>query len=72
MICCVVLAEREQSGLRRRIASLKILDSIHLEYEGRRYVNFASNDYLGLSDHPRVIAAGARFVSMALERGQRG
>src|SRR5205814_265100 len=51
------LDEREQSGLRRHICSLKILDSTHLQYEGRRYVNFASNDYLGLTHHPRIIAA---------------
>ena len=34
-----------------------MIDATHVEIDGHRYVNFASNNYLGLTHHPRVIAA---------------
>jgi 8-amino-7-oxononanoate synthase len=42
--------------LRKRRA-VRILDSTHVEIGGRRLVNFSSNNYLGLTHHPKVIAA---------------
>src|SRR5688500_8364781 len=48
----------EQHLYRRRMV-VRPLDATHVEVDGRRYVNFASNNYLGLSHHPRVIAAAA-------------
>jgi 8-amino-7-oxononanoate synthase len=36
------------------------LDAVHVEIAGRRLVNFASNNYLGLTHHPEVIAASSR------------
>ncbi len=44
----------------------RVLDgfrSIALDREGRRLVSFASNDYLGLTGHPRVIDAAAEAAS---------
>jgi 8-amino-7-oxononanoate synthase len=50
------LAEQNRYRQRRLI---RPLDATHIEVDGRGYTNFASNNYLGLSHHPRVIAAAA-------------
>src|SRR4051794_39514659 len=50
-----------QSLLRSR-RSVIPLDATHVEIDGRRYVNFASNNYLGMSHHPRVINAAAQAL----------
>jgi 8-amino-7-oxononanoate synthase len=38
------------------------IDATHLEFDGRRYVNFSSNNYLALSWHPRLRAAAAAAI----------
>ena len=43
--------------LRRARRIVRPLDATHIEVDGRRYVNFASNNYLGLTHHPRVVDA---------------
>jgi len=48
----------------RRIT--RALDAVHVEIDGRRYVNFSSNNYLGLTHHPKVQSA---FASAAAEHG---
>ncbi len=53
------LAEREQAGLYRRRQVIESPQGMEVELDGRRYLNFSSNDYLGLASHPQVIAAMA-------------
>src|SRR5213075_1115215 len=49
-------ARRENHQLRARRV-VRPVDAVHVEIDGRRFVNFASNNYLGLTHHPHVIAA---------------
>jgi 8-amino-7-oxononanoate synthase len=50
------LAGWKEAGLERRLR-LSTGRGVHIELDGRPVVSFASNDYLGLSHHPRVLAA---------------
>ena len=58
-----ILSELQQSELYRSHRVVTHLDATHVLWEGRRYVNFASNDYLGLTHHPRVIRAAADAIA---------
>jgi 8-amino-7-oxononanoate synthase len=51
------LSARDAANARRTRRALRVVDATHVELDGRRYVNFASNNYLGLTHHPRVITA---------------
>ncbi len=57
------LLEREQARLYRHRQVLQSPQGIEVVVDSQRYVNFSSNDYLGLANHPKVIEAladGAR------------
>ncbi|HTW95477.1 MAG TPA: 8-amino-7-oxononanoate synthase [Tepidisphaeraceae bacterium] len=56
------LQARQDAGLLRSRRIVKPIDSVHLEIDGRPCVNFCSNDYLGLTHHPRLIAAIERAL----------
>jgi 8-amino-7-oxononanoate synthase len=63
-----VLADLDERGLRRRRRSVRRLshDTAEIELDGRACIDFCSNDYLGLSAHPRVTLA---LVEAAREHG---
>jgi 8-amino-7-oxononanoate synthase len=44
-------------GLSRRRRTLESAQSAHVVVDGKKYVAFCSNDYLGLANHPELIAA---------------
>lgn len=54
------LAEIERRGLYRRRQPLESPQGAEIQVGGRRLVNFCSNDYLGLANHPEVVAAMCR------------
>jgi 8-amino-7-oxononanoate synthase len=51
------LAEREAAGLYRRRRVVDGPQQTLLHSEGRTLLNFCSNDYLGLANHPQLIKA---------------
>jgi 8-amino-7-oxononanoate synthase len=57
------LAHRSAEHQLRTRIPITPIDATHLEIDGRRYVNFASNDYLGLTHHPSVIRAGQEALA---------
>ncbi|MCB1761676.1 MAG: 8-amino-7-oxononanoate synthase [Gammaproteobacteria bacterium] len=51
------LERRRQQHLYRRRRIVTRVQGVVIRLEGRQLLNFCSNDYLGLADHPRVVAA---------------
>ncbi|MDB5295672.1 MAG: 8-amino-7-oxononanoate synthase [Phycisphaerales bacterium] len=51
------LARLDAARLRRVRRALNPIDAVRVRLGGRTLVNFSSNDYLGLTHHPRVVAA---------------
>ncbi|BCX82408.1 8-amino-7-oxononanoate synthase [Methylomarinovum caldicuralii] len=54
------LAARRAAGLYRHRHVLDSPQGAEVVVDGRRVVNFCSNDYLGLANHPEVVAAWRR------------
>ncbi len=53
----IELSERAEAGLQRQRRLLQSPQSAHLVADGEPLLSFASNDYLGLANHPELIAA---------------
>src|SRR5487761_2746252 len=51
------LNERAALGLFRSRRTLESPQSPHIVVDGKSYLSFCSNDYLGLANHPQLFAA---------------
>jgi glycine C-acetyltransferase len=60
------LAEIEEAGLWKHERLITTPQGAHVMTNGKEVINFCANNYLGLSSHPRVIAAARRALD---ERG---
>lgn len=55
-LSCALDQRRQEQLLRRRLLVQRV-DATHVRIDGRVLIDFSSNDYLGLSHHPRVLEA---------------
>jgi glycine C-acetyltransferase len=56
------LAEIESAGLWKHERTITSPQAAHIQTNGKEVVNFCANNYLGLSSHPRVIAAARQAL----------
>jgi glycine C-acetyltransferase/8-amino-7-oxononanoate synthase len=54
------LAELKAAGLYRSLKTIEKTDGRFVWINGQRLINFCSNNYLGLANHPKVIEAAKR------------
>src|ERR1700754_5213184 len=60
------LADIESAGLWKHERTITSPQAAHIQSAGKEVINFCANNYLGLSSHPRVIAAARAALE---ERG---
>ena len=71
------LEQRNKASLLRSRHCIEVLDDQYINVDGQTYLNFSSNDYLGLNNHPKINQAltegaqkfGASSVSSSLVTG---
>ena len=51
------LETRAAQGLLRQRRVLESAQGVHITVDGKAYLSFCSNDYLGLANHPQVVSA---------------
>ena len=59
------LGRLESLNRRRSLRRILVAESPLVEFQGRRLVNFSSNDYLGLSQHPSVREGSVQAIGRA-------
>jgi 8-amino-7-oxononanoate synthase len=60
----IALAKRARQQQVRSLHPLQPQDPIYVLQQEQRLLNFSSNDYLGLSKHPALIAAAQRYTQL--------
>ncbi len=56
-----ILGEIRGAGLWKEERVIASPQGVEIEVNGRRVLNFCANNYLGLANHPVVVAAARRF-----------
>ncbi|HEY0007759.1 MAG TPA: aminotransferase class I/II-fold pyridoxal phosphate-dependent enzyme, partial [Tepidisphaeraceae bacterium] len=59
-----LLEQKQHKHLLRARCAVEPIDATHVRIDGKRYINFASNDYLGLSHHPRMVEMLQKVASV--------
>lgn len=54
----------QQEGLYRRLLRTEAAEGPFVTIEGKRYLSFSSNNYLGLASHPRMKEAAQRAIDV--------
>ena len=65
-VFAATLAEIESAGLWKHERLITSPQAAHITTNGKAVINFCANNYLGLSSHPRVVAAARKSLD---ERG---
>lgn len=53
-----------EKGLLRKLKSVDQISSCAIKINGENFINFSSNDYLGLSNHPKLISASVEATNL--------
>ncbi|HEX5063427.1 MAG TPA: glycine C-acetyltransferase [Kofleriaceae bacterium] len=61
-VFAATLAEIESAGLWKHERLITSPQAAHITTNGKEVINFCANNYLGLSSHPRVIAAARKAL----------
>src|SRR5690349_10728787 len=61
-VLAATLAEIESAGLWKHERQITSPQAAHITTAGKQVTNFCANNYLGLSSHPRVMAAAKRAL----------
>jgi glycine C-acetyltransferase len=65
------LEEMKRKNLYRTLKKISLVKGMVIEVDGRRAINFSSNDYLGLSQHPAVLKAAKGKMSQVSQCSSR-